>query len=105
MKTCDKLRAQRGKLGLTQKQVAHKLNMSTVQYNGYENARHEPSEKTMDRIARVLKVAADDLWGDEWAVEEDGEKTIEVQKDELRQRVAKEHGWKLDRVRVIIQLD
>lgn len=104
MNTADKLRAQRTKLGLTQAQIAHRAGMSTVQYNGYERGRHEPSEKTMGRLSKVLKVTAEALWGDEWS--EDGtSQTIEDQKEALRQRVAQEYGWKLDRVRVTIKLD
>lgn len=104
MNTADKLRAQRTKLGLTQAQVAGRAGMSTVQYNGYERARHEPSEKTMNRLAKVLKAPSDSLWGDEWS-EDETEGSIEDLKESLRQRVAKEYGWKLDKVRVTIHLD
>jgi transcriptional regulator with XRE-family HTH domain len=103
MTTADKLRAQRTKLGWTQAEVAERAKMSTVQYNGYETARHEPSEKTMARLARVLKVDPDTLWGDEWLDQDD--QSTESLKDALRQRVAKDAGWRPERVRIIIQLD
>jgi transcriptional regulator with XRE-family HTH domain len=65
MKTFEKLRERRSQLGLTQWQVAMSAKMSTVQYNGYENERHVPSEATLERLAKALKTSALDLRDDD----------------------------------------
>ncbi|MEA3015454.1 MAG: helix-turn-helix protein [Sphingomonadales bacterium] len=101
MKTSQKLRRRRGQLGLTQSQVAAKAEMSTVQYNGYENARHEPSETTMTRLAKALKCRPDDLWDDDYV--EDGQ-TLEDLKDALRKKAAQDLGLSPARLRVRIEL-
>jgi transcriptional regulator with XRE-family HTH domain len=98
--TAEKLRAHRAKVGMTQAQVASAANMSTVQYNGYENGRHEPSDSTMDRIAKALKAKADDLWYD--AVEDPD--TAAGLKAALQKRVAEDMGVKVSEVRVLIEL-
>ena len=98
--TAEKLRAQRAKVGMTQAQVASAAEMSTVQYNGYENGRHEPSESTMDRLAKALKAKADDLWYD--AVEDPD--TAAGLKAALQKRVADDMGVKVSEVRVLIEL-
>lgn len=103
MSTAAKLRERRTSLGLTQESVAHRADMSTVQYNGYERGRHEPSPSTMARLARALNTAADKLWGDKEISEDVG--TIESLRDALRRRVAKETNWNPDRVRVTIRLE
>ena len=97
--TAEKLRAQRSKIGLTQAQVASGAGMSTVQYNGYENDRHEPSESTMARLAKVLKAKADDLWYD--AVEDP--ETAAGLKLALQKRVAEDLGLKVSEVRVLVE--
>jgi transcriptional regulator with XRE-family HTH domain len=101
MKTSKKLRRRRAQLGLTQSQVAAKAEMSTVQYNGYENARHEPSEATMVRLAKALKCKPDDLWDDAYA--DDGQ-TVDELKDALRKKAAEELGVSHSRLRVRIEL-
>ena len=98
--TADKLRAQRSKIGLTQAQIASAAGMSTVQYNGYENDRHEPSEATMGRLAKALKSKPDDLWYD--AVEDP--ETAAGLKAALQKRVAEDMGVKVSEVRVLIEL-
>ena len=97
--TADKLRAQRLKIGKTQAQIANDAGMSTVQYNGYENGRHEPSETTMDRLAKALKARADDLWYD--AVEDP--ETAAGLKLALQKRVAEDLGLKVSEVRVLVE--
>lgn len=98
--TAEKLRAQRLKVGMTQTQVASAANMSTVQYNGYENGRHEPSQTTMDRLAKALKAKADDLWFDAVGDPE----TAAGLKAALQKRVAEDMGVKVSDVRVLIEL-
>jgi transcriptional regulator with XRE-family HTH domain len=98
--TAEKLRTQRTKIGMTQAQVASAAGMSTVQYNGYENGRHEPSETTMDRLAKALKAKAGDLWYD--AVEDPD--TAAGLKAALQKRVAEDMGVKVSEVRVLIEL-
>ncbi len=99
--TADKLRAQRTKIGKTQAEIASAANMSTVQYNGYENGRHEPSETTMARLAKALKAKSDDLWYD---AEEDPE-TVAGLMRALQERAAEDLGVKVSQVRVLIELD
>ncbi|MEA2999448.1 MAG: helix-turn-helix protein [Sphingomonadales bacterium] len=101
MKTSEKLRRQRTKLALTQAQVATKAGMSVVQYNGYENARHEPNETTMARLAKALKANPADLWDDAYV---DDDQTLEELKDALRKRAAQELGVSPTRLRVRIEL-
>lgn len=98
--TADKLRAQRTKIGKTQAEIATAAQMSTVQYNGYENGRHEPSEATMKRIAKALKSSPDDLWYD--AVEDP--ETVPGLKAALQKRAAADMGVKVDAIRVLIEL-
>ena len=100
MKTSEKLRRRRGELGLTQYQVAEKAEMSVVQYNGYENDRHEPSEATMVRLAKALKAKADDLWDDAYTEEE----TVTSLKEALRKKVAEALGIDVKGVRVRVDL-
>ena len=101
MKTSEKLRRRRGQLGLTQAQVAAKAEMSNVQYNGYENARHEPSEATMARLAKALKCKPNELWDDDYV---EDEQTLDELKDALRKKAAQELGVSTARVRVRIEL-
>lgn len=100
MKTSEKLRRRRAELGLTQAAVAHKAGMSTVQYNGYENERHEPSEATMARVAKALKANPDDLWDDEYSEEQ----SVADLKDALRKKIAEGLGINANSVRVLIEL-
>lgn len=100
MKTSEKLRKRRTELGLTQRAVADKASMSTVQYNGYENERHEPSETTMARLAKALKANADDLWDDEYSEEQ----SVSDLKEALRKKVAEGLGMNASDVRVLIEL-
>ena len=98
--TAEKLRAQRANIGLTQARVASAAGMSTVQYNGYENDRHNPSETTMARLAKALKAKPEDLWYD--SVEDP--ETVAGLKLALQKRAAEDMGVKLSEVRVLIEL-
>lgn len=100
MNTADKLRARRTSLGKTQAEVARLAGMSTVQYNGYENGRHEPSPTTMERLAKALRAKPEDLWYD--AVEDP--ETAAGLKEALRKRVAADLGVKASEIRVFIEL-
>jgi transcriptional regulator with XRE-family HTH domain len=100
MNTAEKLRARRSALSKTQAEVARLAGMSTVQYNGYENGRHEPSSTTMERLAKALKAKPEDLWYD--AVE-DPETTAGL-KEALRKRVATDLGVKASEIRILIEL-
>lgn len=100
MKTSEKLRKRRTELGLTQRAVANKAGMSTVQYNGYENERHEPNETTMARLAKALRANADDLWDDAY----NEEQSISDLKEALRKKVAEGLGMNASGVRVLIEL-
>jgi len=98
--TAEKLRNRRTTIGKTQAEIARLADMSTVQYNGYENGRHEPSETTMQRLAKALKAKPEDLWYD--AVEDPD--TAAGLKAALQKRVASDLGVKVSEVRVLIEL-
>lgn len=98
--TAEKLRQRRADLGKTQADVAQAADMSTVQYNGYENERHEPSEQTMKRLAKALKIKAEALWGDP----EDYPDTVPGMIAILRERIAEELELKVSQVSVSINV-
>lgn len=74
--------------------------MSTVQYNGYENERHEPSDATMKRLAKALRIKAESLWGDP----EDYPDSIPGMIAELRERIAEELELKVGQVSISINV-
>lgn len=49
-----RLREDRERAGLTQKQLGEWVSLSRVQVNRLENARHEPGPETAEALARVL---------------------------------------------------
>jgi transcriptional regulator with XRE-family HTH domain len=98
--TAEKLRKQRTTIGKTQAEIAQLAGMSNVQYNGYENGRHVPSETTMQRLAKALKAKPEDLRYD--AVEDPD--TAAGLKAALQKRVAQDMGVKVSEVRVLIEL-
>jgi transcriptional regulator with XRE-family HTH domain len=102
METSEKLREKRLSLSLTQSGVANKAKMSTVQYNGYETGRHEPSEKTMVRIARALGVNPDMLWG---STDEPTEGSIERKLVDLKQEIATSWGIDVKSVKISINIE
>lgn len=98
--TAEKLRQRRAELGKTQSEVAQSAGMSTVQYNGYENERHEPSELTMKRLAKALRIKAETLWGDP----EDYPDSIPGMIAILRERIAEELELKVSQVSISINV-
>jgi transcriptional regulator with XRE-family HTH domain len=60
--------------------------MSTVQYSGYERARHVPSDSTLERLAGALETTADDLRGDD----NPREMTAVELREAFRQKLAQE---------------
>lgn len=57
------LRAAREKSGKTQTQVASEAKVTERIYQDYEYGKSEPSVRTAIRIARVLKITVEALWG------------------------------------------
>lgn len=49
--------------GLTQKQVAEQLEISSTCYSGYEQGYREPDLKTLIKICKFFDVSADYLLG------------------------------------------
>lgn len=103
MRTAEKLRKRRGELGLSQASVANRAGMSTVQYNGYERARHEPSEPTLNRLATALATTVSALLGDKEVSEETA--SVQALMETLRRRLARDANWNPERVRIIVQFE
>lgn len=59
----ERLRTARTEIGLTQKQVYEKLNLSPNGYASYEQGRTEPNLATLKKICEILDVSADYLIG------------------------------------------
>ena len=57
----DRLREARVMRGLTQAQVASKIGVVANAYCSYENGKREPNFDKTRKIAKVLRVSADDL--------------------------------------------
>lgn len=55
----------RKEIGLTQKQVAEKLNISQQTYSDYENCKTEPTSEILIEIATFFEVSVDELLGRE----------------------------------------
>lgn len=49
--------------GLTQKQLAEKLGVTTITIQNYENNRREPNIETIGKIANVLNTTVSELFG------------------------------------------
>ena len=58
-----KLKEMRLEKGLTQKEVAEQLEMSTTCYSGYEQGYREPDLKTLIKICKFFEISADYLLG------------------------------------------
>ena len=58
-----RLRELRKEAGLSQKQVAEKLNMRQQSYAQYESNVSEPNLETLAKIARIFQVSTDYLIG------------------------------------------
>ena len=64
------LRNLRKELGLSQKQVAEKLNISQQTYSDYENDKTEPTMDMLVRLANLFGVSIDELLDIEITAEE-----------------------------------
>lgn len=60
-----RLKLARTKSGLTQKEVAQKLNISYTKYNHYETGRNEPDLDTIIQLADFFNVTIDFLLGND----------------------------------------
>jgi len=58
---CERLRAMREAEGLTQREMAQKLDISQPAYAAIENGHHAPNLNTLDNLARVFKVEPADF--------------------------------------------
>lgn len=59
----DRLKSIRLEKGLTQKEVAEKLNVSQVMYQKWEKGVRNPKEETIERLAKALEIEPDYLSG------------------------------------------
>lgn len=59
----DRLKELRKEKGMTQKEVAEKINISQSAYAFYETAKKEPKIETLKKIADLFKVSLDYLTG------------------------------------------
>ncbi|MCB5084152.1 helix-turn-helix domain-containing protein [Streptococcus mutans] len=59
----ERLKALRLEAGLTQKEIAQKLNMTQPAYAQWENGKREPSAKTLEKFASFFDVSTDYLLG------------------------------------------
>ena len=60
----NKIRENRRKMGLTQIELAQKLNISQGSLSGYETGRIEPDVTTMRKMADLFGVTLDELFGE-----------------------------------------
>jgi len=58
-----RLKELRSEKGLTQKEVAGQLGISTTCYSGYEQGYREPDLKTLIKICRFFEISSDYLLG------------------------------------------
>lgn len=61
METGNRIKEARKKIGLTQKQLAQKLNVSQAMIGQYENGLRKPKFETILKIAEALEVPVDSL--------------------------------------------
>ncbi len=54
---CDNIRARRIELGLKQKDIADKINVSVSAYSDWETGRKDPSLSTVQRICIALNMS------------------------------------------------
>lgn len=59
--TSDLIRAKREALGVTQADVAHRMQIARHHYVEIESGRHEPTLKTLRRIAAALGMTVPEL--------------------------------------------
>lgn len=58
---CERVKARRIELGLTQQQAADRLGVTNPAWNAIENGKYSPGLDTVERVAKCLKCHADDL--------------------------------------------
>ena len=58
---CENLKEARKQCGLTQKQVAIKLNVVESCYANWEQGRTEPNIEMLRKLSSILKINIDDL--------------------------------------------
>jgi len=59
----DRLRILREEIGLTQKELAEKMNIAKTTYNNYETGKREPDKETLKRFAAFFDCSIDYLLG------------------------------------------
>lgn len=59
----EKIKKARMKAGLTQKQVAEKLNILQPQYARWENGTRTPKNDTLEKLAEIFNTTTDALKG------------------------------------------
>lgn len=59
----ERLRELRKSAGITQRQIAARLNISQQSYARYESGTGEPNLETLAKIAKIFDVTADYLLG------------------------------------------
>lgn len=60
----NKLKGARVEKGLTQREVAEKIGISTVSYTRKENGDYEFTQSEMKKICKILNKSLDFLFGD-----------------------------------------
>ena len=65
MEFCDKLRSLRTKAGLTQLDIAEKLDVSAAAIGAWENGRAKPRLTKLGQLAELLGTSAADLMGED----------------------------------------
>lgn len=61
MELADKLKICRGKIGLTQLQIAERLNLSRKTISGWETGRSYPDIKSLVKLSEIFNISLDDL--------------------------------------------
>lgn len=59
----ERLKEERKKAGLTQEEIAKRLNITRPAYTQYETDKTKPSIETVGKIADILKTSVDYLIG------------------------------------------
>lgn len=59
----DNLKKARMEIGLTQKQVAEKMNITQQQYAKWENGIRSPKDDTLQKLANIFNTTTDALKG------------------------------------------
>lgn len=63
MSFCDKMREERKKKGLSQRELGEKVGMSQQMIAQYENGNRNPKKETIEKIAIALEVPASEFLG------------------------------------------